>query len=687
MRSRHRWGSMVLAAALALAVASLPRCSKKRTRTVTVGMSCLSVFPASGPSVGGTDVTISGSLFQDGAMVLFGGAEANATAVSPGGKEIRCVTPPGPPGLVDVVVWNPDGIGCRLVKGFEYLLPPSPPQVASVSYADANANCLVDSGDTLTVTFTANVTFTVSDPDQAFQLPVAGDSLGAGTRLQGGTPIDAGMVIVELGVTPVLNIAGLFDPGVPLPGSPSGLDVGTTPGAIVEAVFPTVSAVPRSPPGLDIDGPRAFWTSVGDDQEEAGFGAFLDADGDVNGDGYDDLLVAATTFDTTQVDAGKVYLFPGGPSGPLPAWTWSTSGDDQARARMGVEVAHAGDVNGDGYGDVLIGAAWYDTAWENAGKAFLYVGSSAGLASTPLWTAEGPLQTWAFFGVRLSGAGDVNDDGYDDVVISAQGLHAPWPSGWGRISVYHGGPGGLSAMPDWTSAAADAMDAGLGSFLDTAGDVNGDGFADIIVSGADPLDPVWIGKAFVYHGSSMGIVSTPAWESVGEGITGASFGWSLGHAGDVNGDGYSDVIVGAGAYDSNKGKAYLYLGGPGGLSTNFAWSSMGDSVEGAGFGRRVSTAGDLDGDGYDEVIVAAPGSSGTDPKAGKVFLYEGQPGGLSSVPAWTSSGDGQLHSGFGWDLDSGDVNGDGIPEIIVGSFAHSETYDRSGKVYVYCVRP
>lgn len=186
MRSRRFWG--YLAAGLVLAAASLPSCSKKKTRTVTVGMSCLSVVPSSGPAAGGTDVTISGKEFEQGVVVFFGEAEASGVAVSANGHEIVCQTPPGLPGLVDVVVWNPGDVGCRLVDSFQYVtVPPLPP--CTIATICPNEGLLVggaivtitgnDFADPFRVFFGANespqVTF-VSDQEIIAEAPPGGAS-------------------------------------------------------------------------------------------------------------------------------------------------------------------------------------------------------------------------------------------------------------------------------------------------------------------------------------------------------------------------------------------------------------------------------------------------------------------------------------------------------------------------------
>src|SRR5947199_196981 len=103
------------------------------------------------------------------------------------------------------------------------------------------------------------------------------------------------------------------------------------------------------------------------------------------------------------------------PATRAPGWIGESN---QEAAHFGVSVAGAGDVNGDGYGDLIVGAHYYDNGQADEGRAFAYYGSPAGLSTTPNWTAESD-QVAAFFGVSVAGAGDVNADGYDDVIVGA----------------------------------------------------------------------------------------------------------------------------------------------------------------------------------------------------------------------------------------------------------------------------
>jgi hypothetical protein len=339
-------------------------------------------------------------------------------------------------------------------------------------------------------------------------------------------------------------------------------------------------------------------------------------------------------------------------------------------------------VNGDGYGDVIVGAFLYDNGETDEGQAFVYHGSASGLSTTPDWTAESD-QINAQFGACVSSAGDVNGDGYGDVIVGAL-YYDNGETDEGRAFVYHGSASGLSTTPDWT-AESDQAGAHLGFAVSSAGDVNGDGYDDVI-AGAFNYDngEANEGGAFVYHGSALGLSATPAWTAESD-QAGADFGYSVSSAGDVNGDGYGDVIVGAFLYDNgeaNEGRAFVYHGSALGLSATPAWMVESDQV-GANFGRFVSDAGDVNGDGYGDVIVGAFLYDNPESNEGRAYVYHGNGFGLSTTPAWTAESD-QASGNFGYSVSSaGDVNGDGWSDVIVGAYGYDNGESNEGRAYVY----
>jgi hypothetical protein len=196
------------------------------------------------------------------------------------------------------------------------------------------------------------------------------------------------------------------------------------------------------------------------------------------------------------------------------------------------------------------------------GRAFVYYGSSTGLSLTPNWASEShPLAFFVYYGNSVSTAGDVNNDGYSDVIVGAYSWDNVEPDE-GKVFVYHGSATGLSTTANWAVESNQAY-ARFGNSVSSAGDVNNDGYSDVIV-GASEYDNGESneGRAFVYFGSSTGLSTSAGWTAESNQAN-SLFGVSVASAGDVNNDNYSDVIVGAYLYDnghSNEGGAFVYYG-------------------------------------------------------------------------------------------------------------------------------
>ncbi|HWO51631.1 MAG TPA: FG-GAP-like repeat-containing protein, partial [Ornithinibacter sp.] len=389
----------------------------------------------------------------------------------------------------------------------------------------------------------------------------------------------------------------------------------------------------------------------------ARFGHAVAAAGDVNGDGLFDFIVGAPGYGQ---DAGRAYVFDIIKSGfsPLDA--------GQAFAQFGNSVAMAGDVNGDGFSDVIVGANHYENGQISEGRAFVYHGSASGPGPSASWTAESN-QAFAEFGYAVASAGDVNGDGYSDVIVGAY-AYDNGQDDEGRVSVYHGSANGLSSSPAWRAESNQAS-SGFGYSVATAGDVNRDGYSDVIV-GAYLYDNGQTneGRVFVYHGSATGLASSPAWTAESNQAI-ADFGIAVATAGDVNGDGYSDVIIGAPSYDNGQdgeGRAFVYLGSSTGLRSSPAWTAEANVLS-AQFGFAVGTAGDVNGDGYSDVVIGAPFLTNGASDEGGAFVYQGWEGGLAANPAWNAEGN-QAIANFGFAVASGgDMNGDGFSDVIVGA--------------------
>jgi hypothetical protein len=370
-------------------------------------------------------------------------------------------------------------------------------------------------------------------------------------------------------------------------------------------------------------------TIVESNQTGARMGLSVATAGDVNGDGYSDIIVGVPLFDNPDTDEGAAFVYHGSATGINPvAATFIES--NQAGAQLGFSVACAGDVNGDGYSDVIVGAWLYDNPEVNEGAAFIYHGSASGINSIATTLVESN-QAASNFGISVAGAGDVNGDGYSDVIVGAED-YDDGQSDEGVVFIYHGSAGGINT----TAAALLQENLTLSQFgfsVSCAGDVNGDGYSDVIV-GAYLYNNGQIneGVAFVYHGSVTGI-NNAAVALLECNQVAASFGASVAGAGDINGDGYSDVVVGANQYDNgetNEGAAFVYLGSAAGINTGSV-TILEMNQAGADMGRAVGAAGDVNGDGYSDIIAGAQMYDNGETNEGAAFVYHGSASGINTT--------------------------------------------------------
>lgn len=395
---------------------------------------------------------------------------------------------------------------------------------------------------------------------------------------------------------------------------------------------------------------------------ENAVGYFLSPAGDVNGDGYSDVLVSVYNNVFGVSKDGRVQLFLGTGNGIGSAAAWTSEG--KGGTNYGESIGSAGDVNGDGYFDVVVGAPRFSNGEENEGAVFVYYGSPSGLDTNPSWIMEGN-QANAFFGASVSTAGDVNKDGYADVVVGAS-YYDDGETNEGKIFVYLGSATGLAKTPYFT-AQSDQVNAFFGKSVSSAGDVNHDGFGDIVV-GAPGYDHGQIneGRAYLYLGTYGGMTQAPAWTGESNQAD-ASYGHSVACAGDLNGDGFSDVVVGANRFDdkmSNVGKLYVYMGSANGFSLYPDWTMTGNQIDG-NLGISVNAAGDINGDGYGELIAGAYSNNVQDP-VGNVFIYYGSRTGVSTNNIILNK---QNYPGVNLGLSvatAGDINGDGYADIMAG---------------------
>lgn len=450
------------------------------------------------------------------------------------------------------------------------------------------------------------------------------------------------------------------------------------------------SAAPdRARPGGRESAVNADWYYEGDKSGDR-VGHAVGSAGDVNSDGYDDAIVGAPK-DTYQVGAeGVAYIFHGSSEGleglpdkPEEGIPSQILASGQKGSEYGTSVGTAGNVNGDAYDDVIVGAPEYNNGITKVGAAFVYYGSESGLNEIPAWSVLGSHKD-AQLGYAVSTAGDVNGDEFDDVVVGAR-WYSNDQTTEGAVLVYYGSESGLSDVPDWTFES-DQAGASLGTSVRAAGDVNRDGYDDVI-AGA-PLytsDQEHEGAAFLFFGSETGLISDTHWVVYG-GQAGAQFGLAVSTAGDVDDDGYDDVVVGAPMYDDGEvedaGAAFVFLGSNSGPSGVPDWSVLGGH-EYARLGYSVGSAGDVNGDVVDDLIVGADQYQGDEPQEGAAFVFYGSAGGLGQDADWTVEGD-KANAGVGSSVGTaGNVDGTGSDDLIVGAPTYRHETDLVGRALVF----
>lgn len=342
--------------------------------------------------------------------------------------------------------------------------------------------------------------------------------------------------------------------------------------------------------------------------------------GDVNGDGYADFAVGAPEEESGQPNEGLVHVYLGSPSGPAPTAD-ALLQPDAAQARFGMAVDSAGDVNGDGFDDVVVGAQWYETKEGTEGGAWVFLGSASGVITPAVWSVEATSSEE--LGTRVAGLGDVDGDGFADIAVSAPRLNTT-QSRAGAVFVYRGGPSGPATTASWSYLGA-AQLGQLGLGLAGPGDINGDGYADLLAGepfyeGSDRRE----GHVLLFSGSAAGLSPVPTWTFETNLSTGSELGAALA-GGDVNGDGYADVILGDERANFYNGAVHVFYGSSAGLPPTIDYTHLQRST--LGLGAVVAVAGDTDGDGFAEVLMSAP-DAGTD-QQGQVRLAFGS----ATVPA------------------------------------------------------
>jgi hypothetical protein len=382
---------------------------------------------------------------------------------------------------------------------------------------------------------------------------------------------------------------------------------------------------------------------------------------DVNGDGFADVLIGGPGYQNNEIGGAQVFL--GSASGVNPAAS-TLVGNYGAGGQFGYSVANAGDVNGDGYSDVIVGEPAING--DRIGRAYVYLGSASGLGAQPqpATILVGPDGPGGAFGTVVAGIGDVDHDGYSDVAVSAPLASFGGNALTGRVYIYRGSANGLSTTPSSVLTGFDiaygggTYDGQFGAGVAGAGDVNGDGYSDVIIGAVGVRGGY--GRAYVYHGGPAGLAATPAvaLDPVGKE---QSFGSYVAGAGDLNGDHFADVVV-SGLYGVN-----VYYGSSSGVASSPGSIIGNPTVPDVGEFATVAAAGDVNGDGYADLLVGAYHAVGY---GGNVLVYLGSANGLGAAPKPTAALAAQSgYWGEYGVAGAGDIENDGYADIIIGGLA------------------
>lgn len=424
------------------------------------------------------------------------------------------------------------------------------------------------------------------------------------------------------------------------------------------------------------------WSTYPDPDKGASFfGTTVRGIGDVNGDGFTDVLVGQPRYfndgpngeDNTR--EGRIILFYGNSSGLNQTAAWSYE-SDIALAQLGYFMAALGDVDNDGFDDVAVSSLRAVQGNSNAGSVYIFRGQAGvGLTSPAEILSPAPVAN-EFFGFRVR-VGDYNCDGFEDIAVGSAFTNGSS----GRVWAYYGLNGTYLTPPQILNGPTGSNFGGALTSGPVRGTLVGTNACDDLIVGAPSFDQPGFtnqGAVFLYDGSATGISTLSTQTFLGS-MASATLGSSATNLGDIDNDGNPDFAFGAPGQNSNQGTVVVVKGTGSGLDPLVITV---DGIPGSRFGTEVA-GGDINGDGFDDLVVTAPNFSNPETNEGAVIVH--QFNGTSFDRVQTLEGN-VASGGFGFSIHSGfDLNGDSIDDLLIGARDYPSPNDptRGGAAFAH----